>query len=134
MFGAGHLCAVKTLNLFATLAKLFDHSVEVTAEVADLVIALGEVDGDVHVSVGHAGNLVLKLDHGTTNDDGEHHDHHCADSDRAGGGDDEYGITFRIAEREGDEDEEEESVNEDSSDRQYSLKLPVQTDTRHERS
>src|SRR4051812_46115037 len=103
MFCAGHLRAVKTLNLFATLAKLLDHSVEVATEVADLVVALGEVHGDVHVTVGNAGDLVLKLDHGATNDDGQHHDHHCADGDGAGGSDDEYSVTFRIPEREGDE-------------------------------
>ena len=50
VFGARHLGLVQALDFFPAGFQLRDHVVEVAAQVANFVVALGEADGDVHVA------------------------------------------------------------------------------------
>ena len=74
VFGPRHLRLVEMLDLLPAGLQLRHHVVEVAAQVADLVIAIGETDGNVHVSQADAGNLVLQFEHGAAHRDREHHD------------------------------------------------------------
>jgi len=49
------------------LAQLLHHVIEVAAEVADFVVALGEADRDVQVALAHLLNFFLQFDHGPLN-------------------------------------------------------------------
>lgn len=61
MFRARHLGAVVPFDLFAALAQLLDHMIEVTTEVSDFVVAVGEANRDIQVPSSDAHNLVLKF-------------------------------------------------------------------------
>src|SRR5215467_11248460 len=60
VFGTRHLSAVKALDFLAALAKLNDHLVEVTAEVSDFIVAVGEADGYGEVTSAEFGDLLLQ--------------------------------------------------------------------------
>ena len=80
---------MQALNLFPAGFQLRHHVVEVAAQVADFVVAIGEADRSLHVAQGDARDLVLQLHHGSANGDRQHHNDGGADkkSARSGNGD-----------------------------------------------
>ena len=85
VFGARHLRLVQSVDLFAAGLQLRHHVVEVAAQIADFVIAIGKADSHVHVAQLDARNLLLQLDHGAAHLHRQHHDHGYANDECAAG-------------------------------------------------
>jgi len=86
VFRARDLGAMQAFDLLAALAQLLHHVIEVAAEVADFVVALGEADRDVQVALAHLLNFFLQFDHGPLNQVGEDEHGDSTDCDRSGAG------------------------------------------------
>ena len=99
VLGARHLRLVQAVDFFAAGFQLRHHVVEVAAQVADLVIAVGEAHRHVHVAELHPRDLVLQFHHGAANLHRQHHDHRHADYERSAGGDGDYVIARSGIER-----------------------------------
>jgi hypothetical protein len=56
---------MEPLDFFPALTQLFDHAIEVSPELTDLVIALREADAKIQVAGAYARNLFLQLHHRT---------------------------------------------------------------------
>ena len=116
----------RRLNLFAALAQLLHHVVEVAAEVSDFVVAAGKADGDVQVAVADLRDLFLQFDHRTLDQVGEGDRGALPQMATA-----PAPATIRTAWRSGSRketvasDEEQQPAQQDERDRQQRFDLPV---------
>src|SRR5438309_5593253 len=128
---ARHLGAMQAVDLFAALAKLLDHVIEVATQVTNLVVSLGKFDGNVQVSFAHARNLVLQLDHRTLDEIGQGDHHRRTNSDGAATGYDQHLMALGIPQGNGGHQEEQEAVQQHEGDREHGLDLPIHAYRRH---
>ncbi len=105
VLGARHLGLMQALDLFAAGLELRHHVVEVAAQIANFVVALGEADGNVHVAQAHARDLVLQLQHGPADRDRQHHDYRDANEERSRGRDGDDDVPLAFSQRQGNQHE-----------------------------
>ena len=125
VFGARHLGAMQALNLFAALAQLLHHVIEVAAEIADFVVALGEADRDVQIAFPDELHFLLEFDHGPLNQVGKYEHGDGADRHRSRASHDQHGVAFRIASGYRGQSEEQQPCQQNEADRQHRLELPI---------
>jgi hypothetical protein len=126
VLGARHLCAMQALNFLAALAQLLHHVIEVAAEVSDFVVAPGEADRDIQVAFTDQRDFLLQFDHGPLNEIGERADGHSTDGDRSRSGDHQHRMAYRVPQRYGRNNEQQQPRQQYQYYRQECLELPIE--------
>ena len=96
MLGARHLGAVQAFDLEAAFAHLPHHLIEVAAQVADFVIAMGETHGNVEIAATQLRDFLLQFHHGPLHGVSEHDQQRAADGDCASSRDEQNHVPFGI--------------------------------------
>src|SRR5215472_4283570 len=128
VLGARHLGAVKALDFLAALAKLHHHLIKVATEVPDLVVTMGEADGDGKITAAEFSDLLLQFDHRTLHGVGEDDEECAADGDSSGPRDQQNDMALRITPRESGQKEEQHPAQQDACDRHQRFDFPVNSE------
>src|SRR5579884_813144 len=121
VLGAGNLSTVEALDFFLTIAQLGDHAIEVAAQLADFVIAVGETDARVPITLADTRNLALNFLHGAVDEDDQGRDQHGAHDNRARGSDDQHCVALWVVPGKADQNKKQQPVEQHSGDREQSL-------------